>query len=96
MAFNVYYVLTVLTFLTTWVLLGIHGGRHVGRYLGIFLFILVREGWEGDLPLPCGVVYEVGMDFLEIDLDDLSVSFLLNGLARSERNLSGSVNWYSA
>lgn len=88
---------TVLTFLTTWVLLGefmeVH---HVGRYLGIFLFILVREGWEGDLPLPCGVVYEVGMDFLEIDLDDLSVSFLLNGLARSERNLSGSVNWYSA
>lgn len=53
------------------------GGTHVvGRYLGIFLFILVREGWEGDLPLPCGVVYEVGMDFLEIDLDDLSVSFL--------------------
>lgn len=68
---------TVLTFLTTWVLLGIYGGTHVvGRYLGIFLFILVREGWEGDLPLPCGVVYEVGIDFLEIDLDDLSVSFL--------------------
>lgn len=75
-AFNVYYVLTVLTFLTSWVLLGILGGIHVGRYLGIFLFILVREGWEGDLPLPCGVVYEVGIDFLEIDLDDLSVSFL--------------------
>lgn len=92
------YLLTVLTFLTSWVLLGIHGGIHVvGRYLpGIFLFILVREGWEGDLPLPCGVVYEVGMDFLEIDLDGLSVSFLLNGLARSERNLLGSVNWYSA
>lgn len=94
---NVYYVLTVLTFLTTWVLLRIYGGTHVvGRYLGIFLFILVREGWEGDLPLPCGVVYEVGMDFLEIDLDDLSVSFLLNGLARSERNLLRSVTWYGA
>lgn len=79
-------------------LLGIHGGTHVvGRYLGrYFLFILVREGWEGDLPLPCGVVYEVGIDFLEIDLDDLSVSFLLNGLARSERNLLRSVTWYGA
>lgn len=27
------YLLTVLTFLTTWVLLGIHGGIHGGRYL---------------------------------------------------------------
>lgn len=67
----------------------------VGRYLGIFLFILVREGWEGDLPLPCGVVYEVGMDFLEIDLDDLSVSFLKR-IDPKRRNLLRSVTWYGA
>lgn len=37
--------LTVLTFLTTWVLLGIHGGTHGGRYLGIFCsFSFERDG----------------------------------------------------
>lgn len=74
--YNVYYVLYSTYLLVE---LGAFGNlwRYTCcRYLGIFLFILVREGWEGDLPLPCGVVYEVGIDFLEIDLDDLSVSFL--------------------